>query len=59
MEQKRLKTDHVQPKNPLFTSDSKHPPRSRHAAHLGDQLEGITIPTQMLIPFMESIRILF
>ena len=32
----RLNTDHVQPKNPLFTSDSQHPPRSRHAVHLGD-----------------------
>ena len=31
----RLNTDHVQPKNPLFTSDSQHPPRSKHAVHLG------------------------
>ena len=32
-----LKTDHVQPKTPLFTSDSKHPPRSGHAVYLGDK----------------------
>ena len=32
----RLNTDHVQPQNPLFTSDSQHPPKSRHAVHLGE-----------------------
>ena len=30
-----LKADHVQPKTPLFTSDSQHPPRFRHAVYLG------------------------
>ena len=30
----RLKTNHVQPKTPLFTSDSQHPPRSGHAVYL-------------------------
>ena len=29
-----LKADHVQPKIPLFTSDSQHPPRFRHAVYL-------------------------
>ena len=37
MKQNRLNTDHVQPKNSLFTSDSQHPPRSIHAVHLGEQ----------------------
>ena len=36
MEKNRLNTDHVQPQNPLFTSGSQHPPRSRHAVHLGE-----------------------
>ena len=35
MKLNRLNTDHVQPQNPLFTSGSQHPPRSRHAVHLG------------------------
>ena len=35
MKLNRLNTYHVQPQNPLFTSDSQHPPRSRHAVHLG------------------------
>ena len=30
-----LKADYVQPKTPLFTSDSQHPPRFRHAVYLG------------------------
>ena len=34
-EMKSSNTDHVQPQNSLFTSDSQHPPRSRHAVHLG------------------------
>ena len=39
MKLNRLNTYHVQPQNPLFTSDSQHPPRSRHAVHLGDVAE--------------------
>ena len=35
MKLNRLNTDHVQPQNPWFTSGSQHPPRSRHAVHLG------------------------
>ena len=27
----------MQPKTPLFTSDSQHPPRFRHAVYLGGQ----------------------
>ena len=38
MKYNRLNTDHVQPKNSLFTSDSQHPPRSIHAVHLGEGL---------------------
>ena len=38
MKLNRLNTYHVQPQNPLFTSDSQHPPRSRHAVHLGEEL---------------------
>ena len=30
-------SDHVQPKTPLFTSDSQHPPRFRHAVYLGEE----------------------
>ena len=36
MIQNHLKADYVQPKTPLFTSDSQHPPRFRHAVYLGD-----------------------
>ena len=31
-----LKADHVQPKTPLFTSGSQHPPRFDHAVYLGE-----------------------
>ena len=32
---KPFKADHVQPKTPLFTSGSQHPPRFGHAVYLG------------------------
>ena len=29
----------MQPKTPLFTSDSQHPPRFRHAVYLGEEVK--------------------
>ena len=45
---KPSQADHVQPKTPLFTSGSQHPPRFGHAVYLG----GIVVPFH--VPFQAN-----
>ena len=47
----------MQPKNPLFTSGSQHPPRFGHAVYLGVDENNFSNPTYKWILVLEQHRV--